>query len=142
VPNKELITGRLTNWTLSDQINRIVVPVGVEYGSDTRKALQILADVARENEHVLEDPAPLITFEGFGNDALTLVLRCYLQDMDYRLDTITALHQAIDDRFRAAGIGIAFPQRDLHIRSVQPLEIHLRRDQKPGAASEASAAAD
>ncbi|WP_295882408.1 mechanosensitive ion channel domain-containing protein [uncultured Thiohalocapsa sp.] len=127
VPNKELITGRITNWTLTDQINRIVIPVGVEYGSDTRKALQILADVARENEHVLEDPAPLITFEGFGNDALTLVLRCYLQDMDYRLDTITALHQAIDDRFRAAGIGIAFPQRDIHLRSAQPLEIRLHR---------------
>jgi potassium efflux system protein len=127
VPNKELITGRITNWTLSDQINRVVVPVGVEYGSDTRQALALLAEVARENEHVLDDPAPLISFEGFGNDSLTLVLRCYLQNMDYRIDTITALHQAIDDKFRAAGIGIAFPQRDLHIRSVQPLEVHLRR---------------
>ncbi|WP_295539958.1 mechanosensitive ion channel domain-containing protein [uncultured Thiohalocapsa sp.] len=127
VPNKELITGRITNWTLSDSINRVVVPVGIEYGSDTRKALQILAEVARENERVLEDPAPIITFEGFGNDALTLVLRCFLADMDYRLDTITVLHQAIDDRFRTAGIGIAFPQRDIHLRSAQPLEIHLHR---------------
>lgn len=140
VPNKELITGRLTNWTLSDQINRVVVPVGVEYGSDTRKALQILADVARENERVLDDPAPIITFEGFGNDSLTLVLRCYLADMDYRLDTITALHQAINDKLRVAGIGIAFPQRDLHIRSVQPLEVHLRRDD-PDPAADASARA-
>ncbi|WP_200233286.1 mechanosensitive ion channel domain-containing protein [Thiohalocapsa halophila] len=143
VPNKELITGRLTNWTLSDQINRIVVPVGVEYGSDAHKALEILADVAREHERVLEDPAPIITFEGFGNDSLTLVLRCFLADMDYRLDTITALHHAINDRFRAAGIGIAFPQRDLHIRSVQPLEVHLRRDQTPvGGPGTAAAAPD
>jgi potassium efflux system protein len=137
VPNKEFITGRLLNWTLTDQINRITIPVGVEYGSDTRQALQLLAEVARENEHVVDDPAPLISFEGFGNDALTLVLRCYLESMEYRLDTITALHQAIDDKFRAAGIGIAFPQRDLHIRSVQPLEVQLRRPPAASAASDA-----
>jgi potassium efflux system protein len=127
VPNKELITGRLTNWTLTDQVNRIVITVGVEYGSDTRKALQLLADVARETEHVLDDPAPLISFEGFGDDALTLVLRCYLESMEFRIDTITALHQAIDDKFRAAGIGIAFPQRDIHLRSAQPIEVQFRR---------------
>jgi potassium efflux system protein len=127
VPNKELITGRLTNWTLTDPINRIVITVGVEYGSDTRKALRLLGDAARENEHVLDDPAPLISFEGFGNDALTLVLRCYLGSMDHRIDTTTALHQAIDDKFRAAGIGIAFPQRDIHLRSAESIEVHLRR---------------
>jgi potassium-dependent mechanosensitive channel len=127
VPNKEFITGRLLNWTLTDQTNRIVVTVGVEYGSDTRLALRLLADAARENEHVLEDPAPIVSFEGFGNDALTLTLRCYLPNLDNRIDTTTALHQAINDKFQAAGIGIAFPQRDLHIRSVQPLEVQLRR---------------
>ncbi|WP_058554731.1 mechanosensitive ion channel domain-containing protein [Thiohalocapsa sp. ML1] len=127
VPNKEFITGRLLNWTLTDQTNRIVITVGVEYGSDTKRALKLLGDAARENEHVLEDPAPIISFEGFGNDALTLVLRCYLPNMDNRIDTTTALHQAINDKFQAAGIGIAFPQRDLHIRSVQPLEVQLRR---------------
>ena len=131
VPNKELITGRVINWTLTDQINRIVIPVGVEYGSDTRKALALLADVAREQENVLDDPAPLISFEGFGNDALNLVLRCYLPTMDNRIATITALHQAIDDKFRAAGIGIAFPQRDIHLRSAEPLDIHLRRAERP-----------
>ncbi len=143
VPNKELITGRVINWTLSDQVNRIVIPVGVEYGSDTRKALRILGEVARENEHVVDDPAPLISFEGFGNDALTLVLRCYLQTMDYRIDTITALHQAIDDRFRAAGIGIAFPQRDIHLRSSEPLEVCLHRTERPaGSGGSAAGAGD
>ncbi|MGD8276305.1 MAG: mechanosensitive ion channel, partial [Thiohalocapsa sp.] len=135
VPNKELITGRVINWTLSDQVNRIVIPVGIEYGSDTRKALRLLADVARENERVLDDPAPLISFEGFGNDALTLVLRCYLQTMEYRIDTMTALHQAIDDKFRAAGIGIAFPQRDIHLRSSEPLQVLLGRAGRPNADS-------
>ncbi len=142
VPNKELITGRLINWTLTDTTNRITIPVGAEYGCDTRKAMELLAEAAGENEHVLDDPPPVISFEGFGNDALTLALRCYLADLDYRIDTITQLHQAIDDKFRAAGIGIAFPQRDVHLRASEPLEVHLtpaRTSAPPEAVGEASA---
>jgi potassium efflux system protein len=127
VPNKEFITGRLLNWTLSDQINRVVIPVGVEYGSDTRAALTLLSEVADENPMVLDDPAPLITFEGFGDNSLNLVLRCYLETLDFRLAVMTELHQAIDDKFRAAGIGIAFPQRDIHLRSAEPLEVRMSR---------------
>jgi potassium efflux system protein len=127
VPNKEFITGRLLNWTLTDQTNRVVVTIGVEYGSDTRKALELLSRIAAENPRVMTDPPPVITFEGFGDNALTLVLRCYLESLDYRLAVTTELHQAIDDAFRAAGIGIAFPQRDIHLRSAEPLEIRLRR---------------
>jgi potassium efflux system protein len=127
VPNKELITGRLTNWTLTDQLNRIVIPVGVEYGSDTRKALAILRAVAEEHPKILDDPAPLITFEGFGDNALTLVLRCYLDSLEFRLAVTTELHQAIDDKLRAAGIGIAFPQRDIHLHAGEPLDIRLHR---------------
>jgi potassium efflux system protein len=127
VPNKELITGRLTNWTLSDQLNRIVIPVGVEYGSDTRKALAILRQVAEEHPKILDDPAPLITFEGFGDNALTLVLRCYLDSLEFRLAVTTELHQGINDKLRAAGIGIAFPQRDIHLHAAEPLDIRLHR---------------
>lgn len=127
VPNKEFITGRLLNWTLSDELNRVVIPVGVEYGSDTRKALALLHEVAAEHPKVLDDPAPLITFEGFGDNALNLVLRCYLETLEFRLAVTSELHQAIDDKFRSAGIGIAFPQRDIHLRSAQPIEIRLNR---------------
>ncbi len=127
VPNKEFITGRLLNWTLTDQVNRMVIPVGVEYGSDTRKALALLTEVAAEHPKILDDPAPLITFEGFGDNALHLVLRCYLETLEFRLAVMTELYQAIDDKFRAAGIGIAFPQRDIHLRSAQPIEIMMRR---------------
>jgi potassium efflux system protein len=127
VPNKEFITGRLLNWTLSDQLNRVVIPVGIEYGSDTRKALALLSEAAAEHPLVLDDPEPMITFEGFGDNALNLVLRCYLETLDFRLAAISELHQAIDDKFRAAGIGIAFPQRDIHLRSAEPIEIRMRR---------------
>jgi len=127
VPNKEFITGRLLNWTLTDQINRVVIPVGVEYGSDTGEALKLLAEVAAEHPQILDDPAPIVTFEGFGDNALNLVLRCYLETLEFRLAVTTELCQAIDDKFRAAAIGIAFPQRDIHLRSSEPIEIRMRR---------------
>ncbi len=120
VPNKELITGRVLNWTLSNQINRIVIVIGVAYGSDVQKALQLLREVAEHHPLIMKDPAPLITFEGFGDNALNLVLRCYLPDLDQRLNVVSQLHNAIDQAYRKAGIEIAFPQQDLHIRSVSP----------------------
>jgi potassium-dependent mechanosensitive channel len=125
VPNKEFITGRLLNWTLSDRINRLTLPVGVDYNTDVPLALKLLGEAARENQRVLDDPPPLITFEGFGDDALTLVLRCYLDSMDYRLAVTTELHLAIHEKFRAAEISIAFPQRDVHLTTVQPLDVRV-----------------
>ncbi|MFE8035484.1 mechanosensitive ion channel domain-containing protein [Thiohalocapsa marina] len=127
VPNKEFITGRLLNWTLTDQTNRVTITVGVEYGSDVAAALGLLAEAARENARVMTDPAPMVTMEGFGDNALTLVLRCYLENLDYRLTVTSELHQAIDSKFRAAGIGIAYPQRDIHLRSAEPLEVRFSR---------------
>jgi potassium efflux system protein len=117
VPNKEFITGRLLNWTRADKINRIVINVGIAYGSDTALARELLEKVVAEHPEVVDDPAPLITFEGFGDSALNFVVRCYLPRLDKRLVTIHDLHVAIDQAFREAGIEIAFPQRDLHLRS-------------------------
>ncbi|MBT8420411.1 MAG: mechanosensitive ion channel, partial [Gammaproteobacteria bacterium] len=125
VPNKDLITGRLTNWTLSNKLNRILITVGIAYGSDVALALKLLDQVAAENPDVLEDPAHRSTFEGFGDNALTLFLRCYIESLDNRLATITALHQAINDKFNAAGISIAFPQRDIHLDTSKPLDIRV-----------------
>ncbi len=117
VPNKSLITGTILNWTLSASVNRIVVPVGVAYGSNTDKARQILLDVAADHPRILDEPAPLATFEQFAQSSLNLVLRAYLPDLDSRLQTITELHTEIKNRFAAAGIEIAFPQQDIHLRS-------------------------
>ncbi|MFV1965527.1 MAG: mechanosensitive ion channel domain-containing protein [Pirellulaceae bacterium] len=120
VPNKEFVTGRLLNWTLSNAINRIVVKVGVAYGSDTERAKELLLQVASDNPHVLKEPAPMATFEGFGDSTLDFVLRCYLPTLDNRLATIHQLHTEIHTRFAEAGLEIAFPQRDIHIRSPDP----------------------
>lgn len=138
VPNKEFITGRLLNWTLTDQQNRITIAVGIEYGSDTRKALALLAHVAEQHERVLDDPAPLISFEGFGDNSLTVVLRCYLDSLDGRIGVITEIHQAIYDTYSENGIQIAFPQRDVRLFTQQPLDIRLSPDgmgESPGSAN-------
>ncbi|MCC7334946.1 MAG: mechanosensitive ion channel [Pirellulaceae bacterium] len=118
VPNKDLITGKLLNWTLTDSTNRIYINVGVAYGSDTRKACSLMMQICQEFPNVLQDPAPSVTFEGFGDNTLNLVLRAFLQSLDNRLATIHELHQQIYQAFNAAGIEIAFPQRDLHLRSL------------------------
>lgn len=120
VPNKEFVTGRLLNWTLSDQTNRIVIDVGVAYGSDTDTARRLLKEAAQEHPEVMEDPGPVATFEGFGDSTLDLRLRCYIPNLDNRLMTITALHEAIDQKFKTAKLEIPFPQRDLHIKTPNP----------------------
>ena len=125
VPNKEMITGRLLNWSLSDQMNRVVITVGVDYAADVPRALKLLRKAAEENERVLEDPEPLVTFEGFGDNALALVLRCYLDSLDDRLSITSELHQSINDKLRAAGISIAFPQRDVHLSAAEPLDVRV-----------------
>jgi potassium efflux system protein len=117
VPNKNLITGTILNWTLSAPLTRVVIPVGVAYGSDTEEARQILVEIAHDHPLILEDPPPTASFEQFADSSLNLILRAYLPDLDNRLSTITELHTEIDKRFAAAGIEIAFPQRDLHLRS-------------------------
>jgi potassium efflux system protein len=117
VPNKIFITSTLLNWTLSAPLNRILIPVGVAYGSDTEKARQILIDAAVDHPRVLDDPAPMATFEQFADSSLNLMLRAYLPDLENRIETITDLHTEIIKRFTAAGIEIAFPQRDIHLRS-------------------------
>ncbi|TWU03619.1 mechanosensitive ion channel domain-containing protein [Neorhodopirellula pilleata] len=118
VPNKEFITGRLLNWTLSDQVNRIVIDVGLAYGSDTQLARELLLEAANNHPLVLKDPASIASFEGFGDNALNLRLRTFLPSLENRLQVITELHTTIDLSFREAGLEIAFPQRDLHIRTV------------------------
>jgi len=121
VPNKKFITEQLINWTLSDAILRINIPVGLAYGSDTNLARETLLRVAREHPNVLEDPAPIAVFKRFGESSLEFELRVFIGRMDHFLGTSHDLHMAIDKAFREVGIEIAFPQRDLHVRSAKGL---------------------
>ena len=118
VPNKDLITGRVLNWTLSNEVNRVVITVGVAYASDPQAVRGLLQEIVGNYEHIVDDPAPLITFEGFGDSTLNFVVRAFLANMDNRMETINDLHTIIHQRFEAAGIEIAFPQRDINVRSL------------------------
>jgi len=128
VPNKEFITSRLLNWTLSDPTSRITIPVGLAYGGDVQQAMALMLDAAAENPEVLADPRPNVIFDNFGDNALSLKLRCFVGSMDYRIRTISELHQAINSKFNAAGLVIAFPQQDVHLDTSRPLDIRIRRD--------------
>jgi potassium efflux system protein len=125
VPNKEFITNQLVNWSLSDAVLRLDIPVGIAYGSDTDKAHRVLLEVAEKNEHVLKDPPPQAFFFGFGESSLDFELRVFSPDVEHRLGIVHDLHMEIDRAFRAEGIEIAFPQRDLHVRTL-PVAPDLR----------------
>lgn len=118
IPNKDFITGRLINWTLSDAINRVVINVGVAYGSDVEKAKSILLDVCNQHPRTVDDPAPSVVFEAFGDSSLNLVCRAFLDEIECRPKVIDELHTQINTAFNEAGVVIAFPQRDLHISSI------------------------
>ena len=99
-------------------MNRVVIPVGIAYGSDTNHVRELLFDIIKQNENILDDPKPLVTFEQFGDSTLNFIVRAYLGSMDNRMEAIHSLHTEIHDRFAAEGIEIAFPQQDLHLRSI------------------------
>ncbi|MBN1359506.1 MAG: mechanosensitive ion channel [Sedimentisphaerales bacterium] len=118
VPNKEFITGRLINWTLSDDTLRRDFAVGIAYGSDIRKAERLLYEIAQADPRVLKDPAPTVLFKGFGNSSLDFELRVYFSGLANNLPLWHDINVAIDDAFRQGGIEIAFPQQDVHIRTI------------------------
>jgi len=119
MPNKEFITGTLINWTLSDTVMRRDFAVGIAYGSDIRKAERLLYEVAAANPLVLKDPPPVVIFKSFGASSLDFELRVFLSGMENNVPVWHGINCAIDDAFRKAGIEIAFPQQDIHIRSIQ-----------------------
>ena len=119
VPNKNLITGTILNWTLSSSITRIVLPVGVAYGTDTDQARKILLQIAVDHPLVVEEPAPSTSFDQFADSSLLITLRCFIPKLDERLKTISELHTVIAERFGEANIDIAFPQMDINLNKVE-----------------------
>ena len=118
VPNGNLISEELINWTLSDRQRRIKIPVGVAYGTDPHQVMEILIHIANEDDRLLKLPAPQVLFLGFGESSLDFELRCWTSNFDQlfvvQSDLVTRIHDALYEH----DIVIPFPQRDLHIRSV------------------------
>lgn len=117
VPNSELISTAVTNWTHKNRMAREILKVGVAHGSDTRQVARVLAHCAEQHPRVLKVPPPVVYFLGFGDSALEFELRCFIADTDDFVVVLSDLHFAVDQAFREAGITIALPQRDLHLRN-------------------------
>ena len=132
VPNADLIANQVTNWTLGDRGMRLSIPVGVAYGSDVETVMRELLAAAMENDRVLKDPRPVVLFLNFGDSSLDFQLRVWIADFGDRRIIQSDLIRDIDRRFRAEGIEIPFPQRDLHLRSVDDnAAIGVKGDSSP-----------
>lgn len=118
VPNGMLLSEKMVNWTLSSDKRRIDIPVGAAYGSDPKRVLAILEAVAARIPGITRNPAPTVVFSGFGQSALEFSVRAWTDNYDDAVFVRSAMAVAIHDALREAGIEIPFPQRDLHIRSV------------------------
>lgn len=117
VPNKTFITSQLVNWTLSDAITRVVIPVSIAYGSDIELAHQVMLDTVQTTPLVLTEPEPCVLFVGFGDSALSFSVRVYVSELSHRLQVAHDLHVRLLQALRTHHIEIPFPQRDVHIRS-------------------------
>jgi small-conductance mechanosensitive channel len=118
VPNGDLISAQVINWTLSDQRRRIRVPVGVAYGTDPQRVIDLLTEVAASHEDVLPDPATVVLFRGFGESSLDFEMRFWTSAHDRWMQISSQVAVEVNRVLKEQGIEIPFPQRDLHLRSV------------------------
>ncbi|MEL6746460.1 MAG: DUF3772 domain-containing protein [Pseudomonadota bacterium] len=130
VPNADLISNRVTNWTHRNSMGRVVIRIGVGYASMPEKVEELMVQAAREHSLVLYHPAPFVVFEDFGDSALVFSLRCYIADVNTTLRVHSDLRLAVLAKFRAENVEIPFPQQDLHLRDLDGVK------EKVGAALE------
>ncbi|MGR9046576.1 MAG: DUF3772 domain-containing protein [Gammaproteobacteria bacterium] len=127
IPNSDLISHPLLNWTHADKTGRVIVPVGVAYGTDTRRVREILLEVAAAHDLVFSSPAPSVLFKGFGDSCLNFELRAFVLDVDKVVAVSSELCFQIDAAFRQEGIEIPFPQQDIHWKDIERLEKLVER---------------
>jgi len=131
IPNKAFVTERLINWSLSDTITRVVIRLGVAYGSDLDKVKEVLLKAAHEHSKVMPDPAPSVFFTTFGASTLDHELRLYVRELRDRSYTVDELNRAIDRLCRENGIDIAFNQLEVHLRNEKGDEVtEVKREVK------------
>lgn len=136
VPNSDFVASQVINWSHGDPRVRMVVEVGVSYNSDLDTVFDSLLEVARENPHVLKNPEPEVLLSGFGDSSWNMQLRVWLKDPRDYYRIRSTINCAIVRKFREKGVEIPFPQRDLHVRTPQPLPfVQVNQELSPTKAS-------
>jgi small-conductance mechanosensitive channel len=117
IPNSKLLENNVINWTYGERTVRIRVSVGVAYGTDPELVTEILVEAANNNPRVLDEPAPGVWFEEFGDSSLNFLLLCWIPSAEMKEAVNNELNREINRLFKERGVEIPFPQRDLHLRS-------------------------
>ena len=127
IPSSHLLENMVVNWTLIDRLARSTVRVGVAYGSPVRKVAELIEQAAQEHEDIHGEPAPMVIFDDFGDNSLIFDLYFWVfatGDRDLR-KIRSDVRFRIDELFHEHGITIAFPQRDVHLDSLTPVEVKI-----------------
>jgi small-conductance mechanosensitive channel len=119
IPNHKFFSENVINWSHNEDQTRFSIQVGVAYGSDTDKVSELLLNIAKEQQMVLDDPEPSVLFMSHGESSLDFELRVFLPTPMIRMDTLDAINKDINRKLAENGIQIPFPQRDIHIKRVK-----------------------
>jgi small-conductance mechanosensitive channel len=122
IPNADLVSGTVTNYTRGNSVGRVILPIGVAYGNDTRKISDLLQSIVEAHPMVVSEPPPSIVFQGFGVDSLNFEIRAVLSDINYGLSVKTELNHQVAEVFVKNSIEIPFAQRDIWIRNPEALK--------------------